>query len=115
MAVDPLPPGNCLSLSVIARSLGIHRQHIVQAIEEGQLAAVDLRSPGASRSCIRIPRISLECWLTQRQKGGNGSSNGINGKHVRYTERTTKPPRIAPLKGWKRDHPADALMAVLRR
>lgn len=39
-------------------------QHWINLVETGAIKAVDLRSPGASKSMIRIPRAELVRFLT---------------------------------------------------
>lgn len=38
-------------------------QHWINLVEKGYIKAVDLRSPGSSKSMIRIPRAELETFL----------------------------------------------------
>lgn len=42
-------------------------RHWINLVEEGHLTAVDLRTPGASKSFLRIPRASLVAYLNKKQ------------------------------------------------
>lgn len=42
-------------------------QHWIKLVENGHLKAVDLRTPGSSKSMIRIPRAELEAFLKSKQ------------------------------------------------
>lgn len=41
-------------------------QHWINLVEQGALKAVDLRSPGASKSLMRIPRAELVAYLNRK-------------------------------------------------
>ena len=41
-------------------------QHWINLVEQGALKAVDLRSPGASKSMMRIPRAELIAYLNDK-------------------------------------------------
>ena len=98
--VPELPPGEALPINVIARALGLHRYHILDLIDEGDLVAFDLRSPGACRACIRISRASVISFLEKRQATG---------------KRASKRPRISPTRTRAHPRPTDALLAILRQ
>ena len=64
---DCLPPGESFPVHVLARALHVTRNHVVNLIDCGELkCAVDLRSPGASRSTIRVPRVAVVEFLEAR-------------------------------------------------
>lgn len=58
-------PSGMESFTVRFLSLWFHTcpQHWFNLIESGALKAVDLRSPGASKSMLRIPRAELIAFL----------------------------------------------------
>jgi hypothetical protein len=41
-------------------------QHWINLVEQGTLKAVDLRSPGTSKSMLRIPRAALITYLNAK-------------------------------------------------
>jgi hypothetical protein len=63
-----LPPGESFPVHLLARVLHIHRTHLINLIDAGEIqCAVDLRSPGASRSTIRVPRKAVIAFLESRR------------------------------------------------
>ena len=50
----------------IAKRLGVSDQHILNAVEEGSLQAVNLAGAGASKRCLRIPVESYRDWVLRR-------------------------------------------------
>ena len=63
-----LPAGENFPVHVLARFLHVHRQHVLNLIDSGDLkCAVDIRGPGSSRSTIRIPRWAVEEFLKSRE------------------------------------------------
>ena len=66
--MEYLPPGESFPVHVLARVLQVHRDHVINLIDNGELkCAVDLRSPGASRSLIRVPRAAVVEFLQSRR------------------------------------------------
>lgn len=98
----PLPPGDSLPVFAIAKALNCTRGHVIHLIEAGELPAVDLRAPGASRSTLRVARQSLLDWMESRTVIVPPSQAKFEGKR----------PRIAPTQ--QRHKPSvDAFMAAL--
>lgn len=62
-----LPPGEALPVYVIARILCVHRTHVLNWIDSGELKAIDLRGSQSSRSTVRVERQSLVKFLESRQ------------------------------------------------
>jgi len=63
-----LPAGDSFPVHVLARYWHVTRPHIINLIESGEIkCAIDIRSPGASRSTIRIPRWAVEEFLKTRE------------------------------------------------
>jgi hypothetical protein len=63
-----LPEGDSFPVHVLARILHVDRDHIVHLIDTGEIkCAVDLRSPGASRSTIRVSRVAIVEFLESRR------------------------------------------------
>ena len=63
-----LPAGESFPVHLLARVLRVHRDHVIHLIDSGELkCAVDLRSPGASRSLIRVPRAAVVEFLESRK------------------------------------------------
>ena len=63
-----LPAGESFPVHILARVLRVTRNHVVNLIDCGELkCAVDLRSPGASRSTIRVPRAAVVEFLECRR------------------------------------------------
>jgi hypothetical protein len=93
--------GAWLPLHDVERALGLNRSQVMQLLEEDEIeGAVDLRSPGASRSLIRVPRDTVTAFLEKRQTTGKLRS---------------KRARISPTKMRRRPRPAAALLAMLRQ
>ena len=62
-----LPDGvEIFTVRQLARIFGTSPQHWINQIECGQLPAVDLRSPGATKSMLRIPRSALVSLLEKQ-------------------------------------------------
>jgi excisionase family DNA binding protein len=65
--VVELPPGDHFPVYVLARYLHVHRQHVLNLIDSGEIkCAIDIRGAQASRSTIRIPRWAVEDFLKSR-------------------------------------------------
>jgi hypothetical protein len=63
-----LPPGDNFPVYLLARFLHVHRQHVLNLIDCGEIkCAIDIRSPHASRSTIRVPRWAVEEFLKSRE------------------------------------------------
>jgi hypothetical protein len=63
-----LPAGESFPVHLLARVLHVTRNHVINLIDAGELkCAVDLRSPGASRSLIRVPRTAVVEFLESRK------------------------------------------------
>lgn len=63
-----LPVGESFPVHLLARVLHVHRKHVIHLIDCGELkCAIDLRSPGASRSTIRVPRAAVLEFLESRR------------------------------------------------
>jgi Helix-turn-helix domain len=63
-----LPPGESFPVHLLARVLHVHRTHVINLIDAGEIkCAVDLRGPGASRSTIRVPRAAVIAFLESRR------------------------------------------------
>jgi len=66
--LECLPPGDSFPVYVLARCFHVHRQHVLNLIDAGELkCAIDFRSPGSSRSTIRVPRWAVEEFLKSRE------------------------------------------------
>jgi len=66
--VSELPAGDNFPVHVLARYWHVDRKHIINLIESGEIrCAIDLRSPHASRSTIRVPRWAVEEFLRSRE------------------------------------------------
>ena len=64
----PLFPGRkMLYVREVAEHLRITRQHVVDLIEEGNLAAVNVNSEAEKRACWRIPVEAYEAFLRRRR------------------------------------------------
>lgn len=50
----------------LARWFGTSHQHWINLIESGAIRATDLRSPGASKSMLRVPRAALITYLNAK-------------------------------------------------
>ena len=88
-----------LPINACAAALGLKRLQILTLIEENDLeGAVDVRSPGASRACMRVPRGSVIAYLEAHQTKG---------------KRATKRPRISPTRTRRVADPVEALMAAV--
>jgi hypothetical protein len=62
-----LPAGmESFSTGFLASWFHTSAQHWINLIEEGHLAAVDLRSPNASKSMLRVPRAVLIAYLNRK-------------------------------------------------
>jgi Helix-turn-helix domain len=63
-----LPPGESFPVHLLARVLHIHRTHLINLIDAGEIqCAVDLRGHGSSRSTIRVPRAAVIEFLEKRR------------------------------------------------
>jgi hypothetical protein len=63
-----LPPGESFPVWLLAKHLHVHRTHIINLIDVGEIkCAVDLRGPGSSRSTIRVPRAAVISFLESRK------------------------------------------------
>lgn len=59
-----LPAGmESFSVRFLAAWFHTSHQHWINLIEQGSIRAADLRSPGASKSMLRIPRAELTRYL----------------------------------------------------
>jgi hypothetical protein len=66
--IECLPSGDNFPVYVLARYLHVHRQHVLNLIDSGEIkCAIDIRGPGASRSTIRVPRWAVEEFLKSRE------------------------------------------------
>jgi hypothetical protein len=62
-----LPPGvQMFTISQLAKIFSSSDQHWIAQVESGQLFALDLRSPGATKAMLRIPRPALVAFLEKR-------------------------------------------------
>jgi hypothetical protein len=64
---EHLPAGESFPVWRLAQLFHIHRTHLTNLIEQGELVAFDLRGKNSSRSCVRVPRNSLVEFLAKRQ------------------------------------------------
>ena len=63
-----LPDHQSFSVQQLSQLLSINRAEVSRLIEEGAFSlAYDLRSPGASRSCLRVPRQAVLEFLENGQ------------------------------------------------
>jgi hypothetical protein len=63
-----LPPGDTIAVWALAEALGVHRTHITNLLDQGEIkCAIDLRGKGSSRSTIRIPRSAILEFIEKRQ------------------------------------------------
>lgn len=61
-----LPAGmESFNVRWLARWFGTSHQHWINLVERGALRATDLRSPGASKAMMRIPRAELISYLNR--------------------------------------------------
>ena len=62
-----LPAGmESFNVRWLARWFGTSHQHWINLIECGAIKAVDLRSPGTSKSMLRVPRSALITYLNAK-------------------------------------------------
>jgi len=64
---EHLPAGESFPVWQLAQMFHVHRTHLTNLIEQGELVAFDLRGKASSRSCVRVPRTSLVEFLARRQ------------------------------------------------
>lgn len=63
-----LPEGESFPVYLLARTLHVTRNHVINLIDTGELkCAVDLRGPGSSRSTIRVSRAAVIEFLESRR------------------------------------------------
>jgi Helix-turn-helix domain len=62
-----LPDQSWFSIVQLAQLLKINRQHLRHLVEEGQFShAVDLRSKGSPRACVRVSREAVLEFIEER-------------------------------------------------
>ena len=66
-ACDLPASGDIFTVRQLARIFGTSHQHWINQIECGKLHAVDLRSPGTTKSMYRIPRAALVDFLEKHE------------------------------------------------
>jgi len=64
---EHLPAGESFPVWQLAQMFHVSKLHLSNLIEQGELAAFDLRGKASSRSCVRVPRNSLVEFLAKRQ------------------------------------------------
>jgi len=63
-----LPEGDSFPVHVLARFWHVHRQHVINLIDSGEIkCAIDLRGASGSRSTIRVPRWAAEEFVKSRE------------------------------------------------
>jgi len=63
-----LPAGESFPVHLLARVLHVDRKHVIGLIDSGEIkCAFDMRSPGVSRSLIRVPRAAVVEFLESRK------------------------------------------------
>jgi hypothetical protein len=86
-----LPPWDFFPVWWLAKSWHGSDEHVLRLIEKGELpVGVDLRSPGASRSMIRIPRKSVIEFLNRRK---NLEGIATKARSVNYNEASKRRPK----------------------
>jgi hypothetical protein len=62
-----LPKGaEMFTVRQLAKICGTSHQHWINLIESGTIPAVDLRSPGKTKSMLRVPRAALISFLDKQ-------------------------------------------------
>ena len=70
-----LPDDQWFSIVQLAQLLKINPQHLRHLVEEGQLSpAIDLRSKGSPRACVRVSRDAVLEFIEEREYELNKSA-----------------------------------------